>query len=92
MQFASGKPLPSALYIAGRFVTPEGRGSEPIINPANEALVGEAPIGGVDDAHAAISAARVAFDRGPWPTLSTRQRTAYLERMYEALAARASDT
>jgi acyl-CoA reductase-like NAD-dependent aldehyde dehydrogenase len=91
MQFASGKPLPSALYIAGDFVTPAKRGSEPIINPATEAVIGEAPVGGVDDAREAICAARGAFDRGPWPTLSIRQRMAYLERMYEALSARAAD-
>jgi acyl-CoA reductase-like NAD-dependent aldehyde dehydrogenase len=77
--------------MAGGFVTPAGRAVEPIINPATEAVLGEAPIGDVADAHVAISAARDAFDRGPWPRLPTRQRIAVLERMYQALAARAED-
>jgi len=91
MQFASGKPLPGELFIGGSFVKPNGRGSEPVINPATESVIGDAPVGGIDDARAAIAAARTAFDRGPWPTLSTRRRRAYLERMYRALESRTAD-
>jgi aldehyde dehydrogenase (NAD+) len=91
MHFASGKPLPSALYVGGAFLTPAAQGSEPVINPATEAVIGMAPVGGIEDARAAIEAARAAFDHGPWPTFSTRERASYLEKMYGILMARASD-
>jgi aldehyde dehydrogenase (NAD+) len=91
MRFASGKQFPSALYVAGNFTGPAANGSEEIINPATEQVLGAAPVGGIQDAHAAIAAARAAFDQGPWPTLSTRERAAYLEKMYGALMANAAD-
>ncbi len=91
MQLASGLSLPSALYIGGRFVSGAGRDVTPIVNPATEAIIGEAPAGGVEDALEAIAAAREAFDRGPWPTWSIRQRRIHLEKMYDVLAARATD-
>jgi aldehyde dehydrogenase (NAD+) len=91
MQFGSGKQLPSALYVAGDFTRPAADGSEEIINPATEQVIGLAPVGGIQDARAAIGAARAAFDQGPWPTLGTRERAAYLEKMYGALMAKAVD-
>ena len=87
MQLASGRPLPSALYIGGAFASPAAGGSESIINPATEDSIGTAPVGGLDDAHAAIQAARTAFDQGPWPRLRTRERAAFLERMFGVLMA-----
>jgi aldehyde dehydrogenase (NAD+) len=81
--------LPAALYVNGTFVEPRAGGTAPILNPATEKLLGMAPLGGLDDALAAIEAARAAFDHGPWPTLSWSQRVSYLQRFYEALAARA---
>jgi aldehyde dehydrogenase (NAD+) len=85
MQLASDKPLPSALYVGGAFTDPAAKGSEAIINPATEAVIGMAPVGGIDDAKAAIQAARAAFDRGPWPTLSVGDRVSYLRKMYDVL-------
>jgi aldehyde dehydrogenase (NAD+) len=81
--------LPAALYINGAFVASRGGGTAPILNPATEKLLGVAPVGGLDDAAAAIEAARAAFDHGPWPTLSWSQRVSYLQKFYEALTARA---
>ena len=81
--------IPAALYVNGELMKPRGGGTAPILNPATETLLGMAPVGGLDDALAAIEAARAAFDHGPWPTLSWSQRVSYLQRFYEALAARA---
>jgi len=79
------------LYIGGEFVAPRAGQTEDIINPATEEPIGIAPVGSVEDASAAIAAARVAFDRGPWPGLGWQQRVGYLERMYAALTAKAAD-
>jgi aldehyde dehydrogenase (NAD+) len=91
MHFASDRELPNALYVAGAFTSPAANSSEAIINPASEAVIGMAPVGGIHDAQAAVQAARTAFDQGPWPALSTRERGAYLEKMYDLLAAHAGD-
>ena len=63
MQFAVGALLPAALYIGGEFVAPRAGQTEAIINPATEEPIGMAPLGDVEDARAAVAAARVAFDR-----------------------------
>ena len=91
MQFASGKSFPSALYLGGAFTNPAANNSEEIINPATEEVIGMAPVGDIHDARAAVQAARAAFDQGPWPTLSTRERISHLEKMYGVLMANAAD-
>ena len=52
------------------------RAGEPVINPATEAVIGEAPVGDAAAAEAAIAAARHAFDHGPWPRLTQSERAA----------------
>src|SRR6266403_4125331 len=89
MQLASGKSLPSALYIGGGFTRPAAGGCEAIINPATEESIGVAPVGDLEDVQAAIQAARSAFDQGPWPHLRTRDRAAMLEKVFGALMANA---
>ncbi len=54
------------LYIDGRWVAGD-QPSEAVLNPATEAVIGHAPVGGVTLAEAAVAAARRAFDSGPWP-------------------------
>jgi aldehyde dehydrogenase (NAD+) len=91
MQLASGDSLPAALYIDGEFVDPRAGQTEAIINPATEESIGVAAVGSVEDARAAIGAARTAFDRGPWRGMGWPQRAALLERMYAALNRKAAD-
>ncbi|HEY3850857.1 MAG TPA: aldehyde dehydrogenase family protein [Steroidobacteraceae bacterium] len=74
------------LYIGGEWERVSG--IEPVLNPATELPIGSAPVGGDDAARAAIEAARLAFDRGPWPSLAMAERIAVMRRMHAALAAR----
>ena len=74
------------LYIAGRWEAADSR--EAVFNPATEAEIGQAPVGGVITAGAAISCAREAFEQGPWPNMTMAQRAAILTRMHAALTAR----
>ena len=78
-----------ALYVNGEWMSV--RNFEPVINPANEQTIGEAPVG--DDVHveAALAAAREAFDKGPWPRMSQRQRQAKLNEFLDALERRADE-
>jgi acyl-CoA reductase-like NAD-dependent aldehyde dehydrogenase len=76
------------LYIGGRWVAPSRPEREPVLNPSTEEVVGMAPVGTLAEAHAAMAAAREAFDSGPWPGLPQAERTAVMRRLYDALLSR----
>jgi aldehyde dehydrogenase (NAD+) len=80
---------PSRLYIDGTWRETED--GEDVPNPATEEVVGRAPVGSVTDAADALSAARRAFDTGPWPRLSPRERGTRLRAFHQALARRTAD-
>lgn len=76
------------LYINGKWT--EGTGSEQltVINPATEEVVGTVPEASTVDMVEAITAAREAFDEGPWPQMSPAERAAVLQRMGEIMQRR----
>jgi acyl-CoA reductase-like NAD-dependent aldehyde dehydrogenase len=76
------------LYIGGQWVRPTSGLDEAIVNPATEAVIGIAPVGGKEDAGAAIAAARHAFDHGPWPLMSMTERAEIMLHMHDALERR----
>lgn len=65
------------LLIDGRWVTTD---LEPItvINPATGRHAGIGPQAGLSEIHAAVSAARTAFDTGPWPQMTAQARARIL--------------
>jgi aldehyde dehydrogenase (NAD+) len=79
------------LYIDGRWVDATSDESLDVINPATEEVIGHAPQGSVGDTIAAITAARRAFDTGPWPRTSQAERAAILRRMATAMQNRYDD-
>lgn len=74
------------LYINGRWVSPAKGGVFPVINPANETLLQEAPAGTQEDIHAAVEAASLAFTR--WRKTSGKERAVYLRAISERITAR----
>ena len=67
-------------YIGGEWLAP-GRGKWlEIIDPATEEVFARAPLGRREDARRALTAARLAFDEGPWPRLTPAQRSQLLKR------------
>ncbi|HEY5888244.1 MAG TPA: aldehyde dehydrogenase family protein, partial [Acidimicrobiales bacterium] len=78
-------PGPQQLFIGGQFV-PGGNGGYEVLNPATEAVVGEAPDASVEDADAAVAAARAAF--GPWSQTAPAERARLLDALADAVAAR----
>ncbi|MDX9688488.1 aldehyde dehydrogenase family protein [Halopseudomonas formosensis] len=74
------------LYIDGSWQA--GSGTEDVLNPATEEVIGHAPVGNTVTARAAIAAARQAFDQGTWSALSMAERAGYMRRMHAALVAR----
>jgi len=75
------------LYIDGAWAEAAGDRDD-ILNPATEAVIGRAPVGDSIAAHAAIAAARDAFDNGVWPRMAMAERAEYLRKMHAALDGR----
>ena len=74
-------------FIDGAFVRGEGE-SFTVIDPSTEEVTAEVESASGDQVHAAIAAARRAFDEGPWPHMSTDERADALGRFADALEAR----
>ena len=72
------------LLIDGRLH--DGSRTFPSLNPATGAVLGHAPDATVDDARAAVAAARRAFDETAWST-DVALRIRCLEQLYDALRA-----
>ena len=82
---------PDKLYIDGQWV-PASTGKQiSVISPDTEALYVQVAEAGKKDIDRAISAARVAFDSGPWPRLSHAARGDFLRAMAEKLKERVAD-
>lgn len=79
----------AGLYIGGEWVPTDG--SVAIHDPATATDVGVAPWGGLAEADRAVAAARKAFDEGPWPQMTAKERAVGLRRLQEVLAARVDD-
>ena len=76
------------LFIDGAWRAPAASELATSINPATETVLGTVPQAVEADAVAAITAARIAFDEGPWPDLHPRERTRYMLRMAEIMRRR----
>lgn len=79
------------LFIDGKWQAPAKGGTFPVIDPATEEVVHRAPSGTKEDINAAVKAARLAFDQGPWPRLSGRERAKVLRRISDIILARKHD-
>jgi len=77
------------MFIDGEWVGARGGASLAIVDPATEQLVAHAASGGVDEARAAVEAARRAFDEGPWPRMTAAERAALLRAAAEQVRRRA---
>ena len=80
--------LSYGLYIDGQWTDGSGADVLSVVNPATEEEIGTVPQGTVSDVQLAIRAARCAFDDGPWPQMSPRQRSEALSRMAQRMLAR----
>jgi aldehyde dehydrogenase (NAD+) len=77
------------LYINGQWVAPKGKAMIDVVDPSTEGLYAQIPEGTVDDATAAVLAARAAFDG--WSSLSPSVRADYLDKVAAGLKARSAD-
>lgn len=77
---------PDCLYIGGEWQAATQR--EAVINPADESLLIEAPVGSAAQIEAAIRIARDTFDNTDWPHLPMAVRQAALTRFLDRIDAR----
>jgi acyl-CoA reductase-like NAD-dependent aldehyde dehydrogenase len=66
------------MFIDGRWAEAGSGATYAVPNPATEESIGTAPDASADDMRKAIAAARRAFDEGPWPGTSRRDRARVL--------------
>ena len=95
MTIVDRQPVPlhhvDRLFIGGAWVEPSSDAVIDVIDPATEERFLRVPAASAADVARAVAAARDAFDRGPWPTLSHAERADYLRQLGKAVADRAED-
>jgi betaine-aldehyde dehydrogenase len=79
------------LFIDGRWTFPTESRTFEVINPATAQVIHQAPAGSEADVNLAVTAARVSFDKGPWPRLSGAQRARYLRGIGARILARKAE-
>jgi acyl-CoA reductase-like NAD-dependent aldehyde dehydrogenase len=78
-------------YIGGEWVTPTTDAMIDVIDSDTEELYFRVAEGQVADVERAVSAARDAFDVGPWPRLTPQERAEYIRALGNAIGARTDD-
>jgi betaine-aldehyde dehydrogenase len=79
------------LFIDGVWVKPSTDDSFRVISPITEQTFVKIAEAKEADIHRAIAAARKAFDDGPWPQMSHRERAHYLRAIAKGITDRAAD-
>src|ERR1700679_317200 len=76
------------LLIGGEWVAPSSERRFEVRSPATLEVVGSTPEAVEADVDAAVAAARLAFDHGPWPTTAPVDRAKVIARFSELLTER----
>ncbi len=79
------------LFIGGDFVDSVAQDEISVIDPTSGEQVARVPAGGEADIDRAVTAARKAFDTGPWPRLTGPQRERMLLRVADLIEAAAAE-
>lgn len=94
MTSTTSRPLlrhPDCFYIGGEWVAPSSQATIEVIQPSTERVLMRVAEAADPDVHRAVSAARAAFDSGPWPFLTHHQRADYLRAIAAAIKSRSED-
>jgi acyl-CoA reductase-like NAD-dependent aldehyde dehydrogenase len=79
---------PDRFFIGGEWVAPSSSSKIDVIDSHSEEVYFSVAEAQAEDMERAISAARNAFDNGPWPFLSHSERAEYLRALGKEVAAR----
>jgi aldehyde dehydrogenase (NAD+) len=78
-------------FIDGNWVAPSGSSMFDLVQPHTEEVYGQVPLASSADMDQAITAARRAFDDGPWPRLKPAERAEYLRKIASKLRERGAE-
>ncbi|HEX5096354.1 MAG TPA: aldehyde dehydrogenase family protein, partial [Acidimicrobiia bacterium] len=79
------------LFINGEWVEAASGETFPSFAPSTGEKIADVAKGGRDDAQRAIEAARKAFNDGPWPKMSGKERAEKLRKVAEIITARSAE-
>jgi betaine-aldehyde dehydrogenase len=79
------------LFIGGDWVAPEGSDTIGVVSPVSEEVIARVPDGTEADIDKAVAAARIAFDRGPWPRMAPAERGEILRQAGAQIMAEMAD-
>jgi acyl-CoA reductase-like NAD-dependent aldehyde dehydrogenase len=76
------------VYVGGAWSTPSGGDVIEVVSPHTEQPIARVVAAGPDDVDRAVTAARAAFDDGPWPRLDPAERIHTVRRLADLYRAR----
>ncbi|HVJ98862.1 MAG TPA: aldehyde dehydrogenase family protein, partial [Acidimicrobiia bacterium] len=79
------------LFINGEWVAAQSGETFPTFAPSTGEEIGQVAKAGRDDAQAAVLAARKAFEDGPWPKMSGKERAEKLRKVAEIITNRSAE-
>ena len=82
---------PGRFYIGGEWIAPATSRRIDVVDSLTEEVFLQVAEARDEDMVRAVSAARQAFDTGPWPRLTHAERAAYLRAMAQGIRGRADD-
>jgi aldehyde dehydrogenase (NAD+) len=80
---------PDRFFVGGRWVEPSSRSRIDVRDSTTEEVFLSVAEAQVEDVDRAVAAARKAFDEGPWPRMTHRERAAWLVKIADAWAGKA---
>jgi aldehyde dehydrogenase (NAD+) len=87
--FLAAVEAPDRFFIGGEWVNPRSSERRTIVSPGSGRNFLSVALADGDDVDLAVSAARKAFDEGPWPQMTSLERAGYVARIGREIAARA---
>jgi acyl-CoA reductase-like NAD-dependent aldehyde dehydrogenase len=85
---AAGIRHPNAFFIGGEWAQPSGKSTLDVLDSATEEVFLTVAEAQAADVERAVAAARQAFDHGPWPRMTHKERAGFLERIAQGWLAR----
>jgi aldehyde dehydrogenase (NAD+) len=82
---------PDRFFIGGEWVAPSSRSTIDVIDSSTEEVYFRVPEAQVADMDRAVTAARGAFDEGPWPSMTHADRAEFLKGIATGLRDRSED-
>jgi len=73
------------MFINGEWVPSKSAKTFPVYDPSTEEVIAQVPDASADDVNRAVSAAKAAFEDGPWATTTAQERGRVLFRLADKI-------